>query len=103
MARTSHPARVSGFVRHLPNLAKLYWRLFLDGRVRLRAKSILVVAAIYLVSPLDLVPNLVFPFVGLVDDAVVAWVALRWFIASCPGAVLDEHVRRIDAEARRGG
>jgi len=29
---------------HLPNFAKLYWRLFTDRRVPLRAKAVLVTA-----------------------------------------------------------
>ncbi len=89
------------FLWHLPNFTKLYWRLLQDPRVPLRAKAIIAVAALYFISPLDLVPHLIYPFVGMVDDLVVAWIALKWFIASCPPEVVEEHVRRIDAESRR--
>ena len=94
---------VSHFVKflwHLPNFAKLYWRLFQDPRVPLRAKAIMVVAALYFVSPLDLVPNLIYPLLGTMDDLVIAWVALKWFLSLCPPDVVQEHVKQIDAENR---
>lgn len=88
------------FLWHLPNFVKLYWRLFWDPRVPLRAKAIIVVAAIYFVSPLDLIPNLIYPLLGTIDDLVIAWAALRWFILLCPSDVVQEHVKQLDAESR---
>ena len=88
------------FFQHLPNFLKLYWRLFQDPRVPPRAKAIIVVAAIYFVSPLDLIPNLIYPFLGIIDDLAIAWAALRWFISLCPPDVVQEHVKQIDAENR---
>jgi uncharacterized membrane protein YkvA (DUF1232 family) len=94
---TSHLVK---FLRHLPNFIKLYWRLFQDPRTPLRAKAIMVVAALYFVSPLDLIPNLVYPFIGALDDLVIAWAALRWFIYLCPPDVVQEQVKQIDTENR---
>jgi uncharacterized membrane protein YkvA (DUF1232 family) len=80
---------------HLPNFFKLYWRLFKDRRVPLRAKAILIVAAFYVLSPVDLVPELLNPFFGVVDDIGVMLVAARWFISLCPPDVVQERVREI--------
>ncbi|MCW5941553.1 MAG: DUF1232 domain-containing protein [Fimbriimonadaceae bacterium] len=44
--------------------------------LRLRAGLWLLAGAIYLVSPLDLVPDLA-PFIGWIDDALVVIVALQ--------------------------
>lgn len=85
---------------HLPSFARLYWRLYRDARVPLAAKAGLTAAVVYLVSPIDLIPDFWLPIVGLADDAVVLWFATRWFIAACPPAVVSEHVRRIDQERR---
>jgi uncharacterized membrane protein YkvA (DUF1232 family) len=59
------------------------------GTTRLRL-LLMAVAAAYVVSPVDLVPELFVPILGLVDDAfVVAWLA---------GTVLLETERYLDWE-----
>jgi uncharacterized membrane protein YkvA (DUF1232 family) len=58
-------------------------------RVRLAAMAL---AVVYVVSPIDLVPELFVPLLGLVDDAfVIAWLA---------GTVLLETERFIERERR---
>lgn len=81
---------------HLPNLIKLYWRVFTDRRVSLLPKIVLVAGLLYFVVPLDLIPD--FPLVGLgqTDDLAVLVVASRMFIAMAPRTVVEEHVRLID-------
>lgn len=81
--------------RHLPNFAKLYWRLFKDPRVPLRAKVLLVAAALYVLSPFDFVPELIAPLFGVVDDLGVILLAARWFISLCPPDVVQERVKEI--------
>jgi uncharacterized membrane protein YkvA (DUF1232 family) len=54
----------------------------------------MLVAAIYIVSPIDLIPELVFGPFGLIDDAAVAaWLA---------GALLSETERFLEWERTRG-
>ncbi len=85
---------------HLPSFIRLYWRLYRDRRVPLGAKAGITAAIVYLVSPIDLIPDFWFPIFGFADDIAVLWFALRWFVAACPPDVVAEHVRRIDAERR---
>jgi len=85
---------------HLPSFIRLYWRLYRDRRVPLAAKAGLTAAVVYVISPIDLIPDFWFPPFGFADDAAVLWFACRWFIAACPPDVVTEHVRRIDAERR---
>jgi uncharacterized membrane protein YkvA (DUF1232 family) len=80
---------------HLPNFLKLYWRLFKDRRVPLRAKAVLIAAALYVLSPFDFVPELLNPLFGVVDDLGVILIAARWFISLCPPDVVQERVREI--------
>jgi uncharacterized membrane protein YkvA (DUF1232 family) len=83
---------------HLPNFVKLYWRLFTDRRVPLHAKAILVGAALYVLDPIDFLPDLLFPFFGMLDDLAVVLLAARWFISLCPPDVVQEQVRKISAK-----
>jgi len=83
---------------HLPNFAKLYWRLFTDRRVPLRAKAILGAAVLYVLDPFDFLPDFLFPFFGMLDDLAVFIFAARWFIALCPPNVVQERVREINQE-----
>lgn len=89
-------------LRHVPSFAKLYWRLFRDRRVTLLPKVLLVLIAVYLFSPLDVVPEFV-PIVGAMDDLVVGLAGLWVFVRLCPPAVVREHVRAIAAAAEARG
>jgi uncharacterized membrane protein YkvA (DUF1232 family) len=48
---------------------------------------------IYLLSPIDLIPDLV-PFFGVMDDVVLVPLAIRWLLARLPDAIR----RDIDGE-----
>jgi uncharacterized membrane protein YkvA (DUF1232 family) len=84
------------FLRHLPNFVRLYWRLFWDARVSLWPKGLLLLSFLYVLSPIDIIPDVI-PFFGEVDDLVVVIVVCRLFMYMCPREVVQEHVRRIDA------
>ncbi len=84
---------------HLPNLVKLYWRLFKDPRVHLVPKIVLVAALVYLVVPVDAILDLPFVIPGYLDDMVVMYLALKAFIRLCPPKVVREHVMLIDQGA----
>ena len=86
--------RALRFVRHLPQFARLYWRLWCDRRVSIWPKLILALAAVYVISPIDLIPDFT-PLLGEVDDLVLAIAACKLFINMCPPDVVQEHVRRI--------
>jgi uncharacterized membrane protein YkvA (DUF1232 family) len=62
-------------LRALPDLARMIVRLVADPRLPRSAKLALLAAAVYLASPIDLIPDFV-PVVGYLDDALVAAVVL---------------------------
>lgn len=69
--------RMRGFLMFLPNLVMLLGRLLKDARVPAAEKALFVAAIVYVISPLDLIPD-IFPFIGQVDDLnVVALTLLR--------------------------
>ncbi|HRO59753.1 MAG TPA: YkvA family protein [Burkholderiaceae bacterium] len=51
---------------------------------------------LYLVSPIDLIPEAAIPFIGLVDDFVLIPAAIRWMLNRLPAQV------RADADRRAG-
>ena len=82
-------------VRHLPRFVRLYWRLFRDARVSLWAKSVLVLAGLYILFPFDFLPDTL-PVVGEIDDLVIFLAACKLFMYLCPPEVVYEHIQRID-------
>jgi uncharacterized membrane protein YkvA (DUF1232 family) len=84
-----------GVVRNVVNQLKLIARLMGDSRVSIFAKLIPVGALIYLVSPVDLLPGVVFPVVGALDDAAVLWLGSYVFTELCPPAVVAEHMKAL--------
>lgn len=76
----------------------LSWRLMFDGRVTTTAKLIPVLMVAYILSPIDLIPDLLLPF-GVVDDIGALLLGFQLFIRSAPPDVVAEYRRRM---ARRG-
>jgi uncharacterized membrane protein YkvA (DUF1232 family) len=76
--------------RMLPNLIKLLARLLKDPRVPRRSKLVVGAAVAYLASPIDLVPDLV-PVVGVVDDILIAALAINHLIQVAGEEVVLEH------------
>jgi uncharacterized membrane protein YkvA (DUF1232 family) len=74
----------------LPRMILATMRGHYDGGSRL---AMMTVAGLYIVSPVDLVPELFLTVLGLVDDAAVA----IWFA----GALMDETERFLEWERRR--
>jgi uncharacterized membrane protein YkvA (DUF1232 family) len=75
---------------------KLYWRLLWDARVSIWPKALMVLSLLYVLSPVDIIPDVI-PFIGEVDDLVVVIAACRLFMYMCPREVVQEHVTRIGA------
>jgi uncharacterized membrane protein YkvA (DUF1232 family) len=74
----------------LPNFLILLKRLFGDPRVPRKSKLILGATIVYLVSPIDVVPDFL-PGVGQLDDLVVALLALHSILNRVDGEVVVEH------------
>jgi uncharacterized membrane protein YkvA (DUF1232 family) len=76
----------------LPNLLALFRGLLRDNRVPRRAKFLLGFAAVWIASPIDLIPEFV-PFLGPLDDAIVAALVLRFVLKRAGAEVVSEHWR----------
>lgn len=74
----------------LPNILKLIGRLVLDPRVPRRAKLVLGMAAAYVASPVDLMPDMI-PVFGWADDVLIVMFAIDSLIDRAGSDIVDEH------------
>src|SRR3990172_7194352 len=70
--------------------ARLIWRLLLDGRVSLWTKLIPAAALLYVLSPVDLIPDLIVGL-GQLDDLGILLGSLRVFKSLVPDYIIREH------------
>lgn len=82
--------RMSNFLMFLPNMVRLLGRLLKDSRVPSAEKALFLGAIIYVISPLDLIPD-IFPFIGQVDDIYVVSLTLLRLINRTDERVVREH------------
>ena len=64
-------------LRVIPDVVRLVRRLLGDRAVPIGAKVALVVLLVWLISPIDLIPEFI-PVLGPIDDVVVAVLVLRY-------------------------
>ena len=76
----------------VPNMLLLFKDLLRDERVPRSAKLWLGFAALWLASPIDLIPEFI-PVLGPLDDAVVAAAVLRHLVRKAGSEVVYEHWR----------
>jgi uncharacterized membrane protein YkvA (DUF1232 family) len=88
-ARRLPPGLARDLAAFLPDCAKTLRRLRRDPRVPRRAKVALVVAAVWVVSPVDLIPEFL-PVIGPLDDVIVVALALRYAARRVPREVVLE-------------
>jgi len=74
---------------------RLGWRLWRNSRVPGWVKLIPIAGLLYFLSPIDLIPDLMLPGLGEVDDLVVLLLALKMFLDFSPQAVVREHVEQL--------
>ncbi len=74
----------------VPNLVKLLGRLLKDPRVSRRSKILAVGTLAYVVSPIDLLPDVI-PVVGQVDDVILLVFALNHLVRTAGEHVIRDH------------
>ena len=84
--------------RHLINILRLIWRLFLDHRVPIYLKGMLVMAVAYVVSPLDFIPAYLLLAIGVVDDLAIVLLAANYFLRWVPKEVVEDHIKTMEPD-----
>jgi uncharacterized membrane protein YkvA (DUF1232 family) len=89
LARRLPPGLARDLARFLPDCVTTARRLRRDPRVPRRAKVAVAFAAVWVLSPIDLIPEFL-PVIGPLDDVVVVALVLRYAARSVPREVLLE-------------
>jgi len=83
------PGLMKGLATFLPSCVTMIRRLRRDPRVPRSAKIAVLVAMVWVISPIDLIPEFL-PVIGPLDDVVVVILALRYAGRRVPRSVLVE-------------
>ena len=87
-----HPETVTmkDALRLLPDLLRLIRRLAADSSIPAGVRVRLVLLLVYLLSPIDLVPDFV-PVIGYADDVVIVALVLRSVVAQAGDDAVKRH------------
>jgi uncharacterized membrane protein YkvA (DUF1232 family) len=87
VARRLPPGLLRDLAGFVPDCVTTIRRLRGDPRVPRRAKVVVALAGLWLLSPIDLLPEFL-PVIGPLDDVVVVALALRYAARQVPREVL---------------
>jgi uncharacterized membrane protein YkvA (DUF1232 family) len=87
LARRLPPGLLRDLAGFVPDCVTTVRRLRGDPRVPCRAKVVVALAGLWLLSPIDLLPEFL-PVIGPLDDVVVVALALRYAARQVPREVL---------------
>lgn len=91
----------AGLIGGLFRQARLGWRLLRDSRVPGWIKLIPFAGLVYLLSPIDLIPDWALPGLGEVDDLVILVLALKAFVDLSPPGIVREHLEDLFGGRKR--
>ena len=89
----------SGLLSRLLSNGRLALRLIREPRVPRLIKTLPLMAVLYIISPLDLAPD-VLPLLGQIDDLGVLLIALEVFLRLCPPGATVFHQASLAAGQR---
>jgi len=87
---------VISWLQEVVRQLRLAWRLFRDHRVPWGLKLIPPATLLYLLSPVDILPDLALGL-GQLDDIAVILLGIKLFIELAPVDVVREHLRALGA------
>jgi uncharacterized membrane protein YkvA (DUF1232 family) len=70
--------------------AWLTWKLLMDPRVPMWTKAVVLLPLIYVLSPIDIIPD-VFLGLGQLDDIGIVLAGMRFFQSLVPENIVAEH------------
>ncbi len=81
-------------LREVVQQIKLLYHLMLDPRVHPLAKLIPIAAVVYVISPVDIISDVI-PVLGQLDDAAIVMLGMRMFFEVAPPDVVREYLKRL--------
>lgn len=89
LAKTLPEGLTKQLASFIPQCATMVWRLWRDPRVPTRVRVVVLIAGLWVLSPVDLVPEFL-PVIGPVDDVIVLALALRYAARTIDHEVLKQ-------------
>jgi uncharacterized membrane protein YkvA (DUF1232 family) len=89
--RKGHRKRYGEYILLVPDLLYLLVQLMLDRRITRRSRTVLLLATVYFISPIDFFPELIAGPVGFIDDVGIAIYALNKIINRENCEVVESH------------
>lgn len=86
-------------VARAPVYGRLMAELVLDPRVPWSRKAVLAIAAAYVLSPIDVIPDFV-PFISRIDDVMVTIIAIDLFLEGVPRELMIEKMYTLGIDGR---
>ncbi|MFZ1176754.1 MAG: YkvA family protein [Mycobacterium sp.] len=83
-------ARMQDLMRLLPDLLRLLKRLAVDPEMPRRIRVGLFVVIAFVVSPIDVIPDVI-PVIGFADDVIIVGLVLRWVSRTAGQDALVKH------------
>jgi uncharacterized membrane protein YkvA (DUF1232 family) len=91
--RQQHTADLARIMDRLSTSQRsaLLWEMTKDGRLPIATRAISAIPAIYMLSPIDLIPDFV-PFFGHIDDGVLFNIVSDLLLRLTPRAEIERHL-----------
>ena len=102
MTTNNSDRRSPGFWMNLLNSFRIAWRLMWDNRVPLSAKLVPILTILYVISPIDILPD-VFVGLGQLDDLAILLLGTQLFIAVSPKDIVERIRAEIEGRPPSGG
>ena len=84
-----------GFLSGAINQFRLVWLLLKDKQVPLWTKLVIPISLIYLVSPIDVIPDVMLGL-GQMDDLGIILLGMALFIKLCPSHLVDYYRNQLE-------
>jgi uncharacterized membrane protein YkvA (DUF1232 family) len=102
MTTSNSDRRSPGFWMNLLNSFRIAWKLLWDSQVPIAAKVVPILTVLYVLSPIDFLPD-VFVGLGQLDDLAILLMGTQLFIAVSPKDVVARIRAEIEGHAPDGG
>lgn len=94
--KASDLGETAGILALILKNTRLVWRLLRDPEVSPWLKMILPATLLYLLFPIDFLPDLA-PGLGQLDDIAVILLGVKLFIELCPQDIVRRHLREMSS------
>ena len=95
------PGKNLSVLTNLFKQLRLVWLLFRDSRVPFLSKLVLPLSLLYLVSPIDILPDVIVGL-GQLDDLGVLLLAMSLFVRLCPPRLVDHYRNQLEYGDQEG-